>query len=846
MNSDKIKPKFPRILRYTFTGAAIIILTVVLLSAVIAFFYEDEIKKVVVTEVNSHLTVPVTVKEIHFSILKSFPYCSVVFNEIAAANTVNGKPDTLFYFDKLKLKIHLLNALRSDIVIRKAEMSNGFVRMKINKDGTDNFHFWKNNNESSSTTAVNLKEILLKDIEYRYADESEQLLVEMDFNESKLSGKFAEEHFALTTEGEVFVHKIISGNDEVLGNRKAVIAVTAEVNTSKGSYTISSGKIKMDDLVFDVTGNTQQQNEGAFYDFKITTNETKLRELTALLPDDYKKQFENFKYVGKGKVTAQVSGIKNKNKITAEIKITDGKISHKQNIQSLENVNTSAVYSLVREGAKSSTSLSVTKFNAMLAGKPVTADFRIDDLSNPYLSLNANADVDLQTLRQFVSIDTLESLSGNARISISYAGKISDAQHAKTSLNKSIKASGTLVVTNMNFTLKKNPLQFTCINGNFVFNDNSISAEHFSGKISGTDFNMQGKVQNFIPFLFLEGQPAAIEASLKSDFVNLDELLERNHASNDTTYKLRFSKGLSCDVSVNIGGMQFRKFKSQNITGTFHLRDQVLSSDALNFSSMKGTVNLKGDINATRSDSILISCSAKIKGLDVRELFYEMENFQQNTLTDKNLRGRTDVDLQFASRWSSDLTINPARVVVDGNIKIFNGELIDFSPVLSLSRFVKLSELQHIRFSTMENNIQIHDRKIFIPSMEIKSSALNLTASGTHTFNNMVDYSVKLLLSDVLGKKVKEQNSEFGIVEDDGLGKSSLFLRMSGPADNPKFAYDKKAVMKKIQTDIASEKQSLKDIFKKEFGSGTHKKDSTSVKKAESKEAVQVDWDDNP
>jgi hypothetical protein len=257
-------------------------------------------------------------------------------------------------------------------------------------------------------------------------------------------------------------------------------------------------------------------------------------------------------------------------------------------------------------------------------------------------------------------------------------------------------------------------------------------------------------------------------------------------------------------------------------------------------------VNLKGDINATRSDSILISCSAKIKGLDVRELFYEMENFQQNTLTDKNLRGRTDVDLQFASRWSSDLTINPARVVVDGNIKIFNGELIDFSPVLSLSRFVKLSELQHIRFSTMENNIQIHDRKIFIPSMEIKSSALNLTASGTHTFNNMVDYSVKLLLSDVLGKKVKEQNSEFGIVEDDGLGKSSLFLRMSGPADNPKFAYDKKAVMKKIQTDIASEKQSLKDIFKKEFGSGTHKKDSTSVKKAESKEAVQVDWDDNP
>src|SRR4030095_7380098 len=116
--------------------------------------------------------------------------------------------------------------------------------------------------------------------------------------------------------------------------------------------------------------------------------------------------------------------------------------------------------------------------------------------SNPFLSLHAVADVDLGTLRQFLSYDTLESMSGNARISISYAGKLYDAQQAKASLNKSIKASGTLAVSNMEFTLKKNPLRFTGINGNFVFNDNNIEAESFSGKISGTDFNIKGKVRN--------------------------------------------------------------------------------------------------------------------------------------------------------------------------------------------------------------------------------------------------------------------------------------------------------------------------------------------------------------
>ena len=845
MDTNKSKPKWLKVLRYVLTGAAVLVLTVVLLAAVIGYFYEDEIKKVVVKEINNRLTVPVTVKEIDFSVLRSFPYCSVVFNEIAASRVAEDGPDTLFYFKKLKLKMNLLNALRDNIVIRKAEMNNGFVRMRVKEDGTDNFHFWKTSNEASSSSAVNLKEILLKDVKYRYVDEGEEILVEMDFNESLFTGKFAEEHFALTSEGKLFVYNVVSGKDKIISNRQAVVSLVADVNTAVGSYDISSGKIKMGDLVFSVTGNTKRQDHKTYYDFKIATNDASLKEMTSILPDEYKKHLENFIYKGNGNVVAEISGTAGKNKLTAEIKINSARISHKKNIHALEDVNLAAVYTLNRQGVKSGTSLSVTAFKAMLAGKPVTGNFRIDDFSNPFLSLNAVADIDLGTLRQFLSFDTLESMSGNARISLSYAGKISDAKQAKASLNKSVKASGTLAVTNMSFTLKKNPLHFTGINGNFVFNDNSIEAESFTGKISGTDFSMKGTVQNLVPFLFQEGQPAAVEAALWSHTVNLDELLERGSASNDTTYKLRFSPGLSCVVAVDIDELQFRKFKSQNIQGIFRLKDKILSSDALTFAAMNGTVNIKGDINATRKDSLLISCNAKIKGLDVRELFYQMENFGQTTLTDKNLRGRTDIDLQFASKWSSDLTINPERVMADGNIKIYNGELIDFSPVLSLSRFVKLSELQHIRFSTLQNNIQISSRKIFIPSMEIKSSALNLTASGTHTFSNMVDYSIKLLLSDVLGKKVKDQNTEFGIVEDDGLGKSSLFLRMTGDAGNPKFAYDKKAVMKKIQTDIKAEKQTLKEIFKKEFGSA-QRNDPSSVKKNESKEAVQVEWDENP
>src|SRR5574339_605242 len=153
MDTERIKPKFSKSLRYILTGISIVILTVVLLSAAIGFFYEDEIKKIVVNEVNSHLTVSVSFTKIHFSILRSFPYCAVELNKVAAAYNTAGKPDTLFYFDKLRLKMHLLNVLKNDIAIRKAEMRNGFIRMRINKDGTDNFHFWKKSSDATGATA---------------------------------------------------------------------------------------------------------------------------------------------------------------------------------------------------------------------------------------------------------------------------------------------------------------------------------------------------------------------------------------------------------------------------------------------------------------------------------------------------------------------------------------------------------------------------------------------------------------------------------------------------------------------------------------------------------------------
>ncbi|HRC32807.1 MAG TPA: AsmA-like C-terminal region-containing protein, partial [Bacteroidia bacterium] len=146
----------------------------------------------------------------------------------------------------------------------------------------------------------------------------------------------------------------------------------------------------------------------------------------------------------------------------------------------------------------------------------------------------------------------------------------------------------------------------------------------------------------------------------------------------------------------------------------------------------------------------------------------------------------------------------------------------------ALKKYVKGADFKNIKFETLENQIEIKYGKIIIPNMEIRSTAMNLYASGTHTFTNEIDYKIKMQLSEVLGRKVKNLNTEFGIIEEDGLGKPNIFVSMKGPIANPVVKYDRKAVESHIAQSAKQEKQNLKVILNKEFG--LFKKDSTVIK----------------
>jgi hypothetical protein len=237
--------------------------------------------------------------------------------------------------------------------------------------------------------------------------------------------------------------------------------------------------------------------------------------------------------------------------------------------------------------------------------------------------------------------------------------------------------------------------------------------------------------------------------------------------------------------------------------------------------AMNGKVSGNGALFEDKPGFMLFHTSAELNKIDIHKLFYTFNNFGQDFIVDGNLRGVVSGSLVLSSQISSDFELLTKNLTAESDFIIENGELIGFEPVTELSSFVELSELQHIRFSTLKNSILIKDEKVYIPQMDINSSAFNISISGTHGFDNYFKYKLRLNLNELLAGKVKrakKENEEFGIVEDDETDKTNIYLSVTGTPEDFKIRYDKREAVNKIKSDLKEERKLLKTIFKEELG----------------------------
>lgn len=821
-----MSPGLKRLLIYI---VAVVIL-VITAAVGIAYFNEDRIRVIAIEKLNALLETEVRVEAIEFSLLKRFPKASIHFKniEIKEKGSVENVKNVL-KANSLFLEFNPFDLLSGNYIVDRITLTDAEINAVVYKNGSNNFDFIKEDSGDENFN-ISLEKVVLVNSTIEFRNEGSKMYFNAYFDDLELSGQFQKSVYELTIASKGELRALHFNTFNFKRKHRFVLDFKLNVDNDKKEYQIQNAITHLGPLKLRYHGKYIDSEKQPQVDLTFKAEEISLKSIFYLLPEKFQEYMTKYSVGGDVILEGKIVGKLGKNvspAIDLKFSLDKGTINHNKGNAAFDEIHCEAILS---NGA--SMNLSTTYINVKSLGFTGTygksfGSFSISNFEDPYLSFELTSILDLSKLKAIIGNDSIEEIGGVCEYYLKAETRLDSIMEFDKRALKAMKTSGNLTVTDGSFKWKGYDHRIGEIYTEARFGNNLIYIDTLHYTLAGIPSNIKGKVYNLIPYLFFKDEGLKMLADVYYKELDIDKL--SGDKKGEVGFILPVTEFTDLNINLKIDQFAFRRFKASNVSCQLTSNYPYLLIRDLNINALEGQCN--GWINADISDlnNNVWTSELDLNEVNIKQLFYQFEEFGQENIVSGNLEGIANVSLNFKAIFDKNYSIKSESIEVLSSVEIKNGRLVNYEPILALSKYVELEELKNISFSNLKNDIQIKNKTVFIPQMDIKSSALELLLSGKHTFENVIDYHIRLYLNDILFKKAKKSrknDEEFGEVETDKEGRSKIFLSMTGTVDDYKIKLDRKALREKWDSDIKSERENLKELFKIEFGKKKEKEKS--------------------
>ncbi len=817
------------------------ILFLVLAAVVLAYALQDKVKQQIVVQINNQITVPVQVKgSIDFSLLKHFPYASLSFNEVTIDDKLR-KGKQLLRVKEVSLLCNVFSLFGNKIELSKILVRDGNINLYKDENGKLNFDILKpvSPNGAKSDLGVQLKRAEIKNVHFTYVDKILSSLTDVELKDVQLKGNFSSAQFDLQSTLTARVNEINASGQKYLFNRNVKADIVLEVNNSTHHFTFKKGNISIEDNEFIINGFFATLKNGTQLDFTLTNEGKDLRKLVGLIPEKYRQAFDQAEGNGQYAISASVKGMVTNSagpKVRVDADLINSEIKLGKYNKLLKKVNAKAKYEMDEAG---NDRIVISNFDCTLNELPFNFRLSLTKLSDPDFDFFAQGTLHLSEISSFVPDSIMHDLGGTISFNnFRLKGRKRDFTDVE---NSTLTGSGEFKMQDIEF--QQGGISYGNINGLLKYHDQVIEADNLTANFLSNQATFTGNITRLAAFIYnlsinrsANNVVLGVNGKLKLKTFNLSGIID---AYNKKSHPQAMPKGkidlreivnMAGNLDIEMEKFIFRKMEFDNVTGNLQVAPGNIRCNNLQAKTMGGDVQINGNIVFGDDYSINLAYDVSAIKMSIPAMFAECEGFGQTVLSDRHLKGTLDAAVSFNATWDNYKVLNQDKLnaIVDFTIK--NGELIKFEPLKAASKFIRVEELEDIRFASLHNTIKIGNRRIDIPLFEIQSSALNLMFEGTHWFNDSIDYSIKVNLHKLLAQKFnRNKRDDIQYMEEDPYEGLNLYLRMTGSLGNPHISYNKKGTKNKIKSDFKNEKENLKNLMR----NTTPKMDENEKKKEE-------------
>lgn len=766
----------------------IAVICLFLLSALLSVVFQQKIESAALKQLDQLTNHQLSYTSADINYIQSFPSITL---DLADPKLYDLDYNEAIQLEEFQIKMNLLKSMFSDPVISRLVIKNGSVTLRErNKRWNIEDLITSSGSESQSEPKlINIDELIVENFKVIIDRGSADQIVQLMLESADLELKSDKNQVQISSQGRVRFDYLINAGDAQLVEIYDSFQSILNYNLNTRKLTISGTQL---DQGITVEGWFNAGNSQRDIDIKIKDLDISI--FNKWIANNTK---EDDKLIS---LSGDVSGIVAMDRVS-DIDYTFyaedlGAELGMDNPVALTNLNSTIT------GNQSS--LSIQKFTCDLDGEELTGDLNYNINRNILVELNAQGKIPAKSILLLSEIPAIQEAKGLLRMDqLSLTDySFSDQKNSFVeSIQSSFVADNIRLQSTTDRWLTIDDGNIELLNGKITFNDVEVGMKNSDAIINGE---------------FVRNKHTVWEFDIGGSKIDMADLMNYNMA--DTTSATRATNFLKTNrifVNVSVDQIAYNNVRLQNTDLRLNSKGETLEIDA-NADAFSGSFISNSTLEHNGAHYHL-HMNLDAKNIDLEDCMEQNDNFGQQVITSSHLKGvvnsLSSIDLFYTDAW--ELQQNRTKGYIGAHIK--NGLIKDLEMMKQFSSFVNIKDLRHIKFTELNNYLEIQGKNLYIPTMYIQSNAANFTISGYHSIENIQLYYLKVNAGQVLTNKFKKHDSSFSPKPAKQKGWFNLHYVINGTSESYDYKRDRSRVKAAFENGL-ERKNIIYYQLKKEFG----------------------------
>ncbi len=840
-----MKMKLKKILKRS--GITFAILVIIL--AVTPYLFKDKIQSMIAKTINENVNATVTFDNVGLSLFRNFPKASLTIDELIIVNQAPFKGDTLFYAEKINLKMsigELFKDASETLDINSISAINGRLNVRINQKGTGNFDIAKKSESSTTDTresapfSLSIQEYTIQNLQLKFIDEASKMkLLLKDFYHSG-KGDFTSEVLDLDTETKAIISVDLNGTNYMQNISLSLDAILG-INLKNKTYSFKDNKAFINQLPLEFNGFVQLVENGQLFNLTFNTPTSSFKNMLALVPKQYSGNLNKVKTSGDFTLNGSVNGTFNEKtipKFDLNIVSTNAMFKYDALPKAVKNIHINTKI-LNSTGIINDTKININKLAFTIDKDVFETSSKIYNISkNPKIELSAKGTIDLENISKVYPIDLEKNISGilSTNISTSF-----DMESVEKGNYQQIKNTGKLSLKG--FTYDGDELANTLIidKTSITFNPNHIKLTAFDAKTGDSDIHVTGDLENFYGFLFkkqeLKGTFVMNSEFLKvSDFMTSTiDRIETTETTSNPSVKIPIF--LNCSLTATAKKVIYDNLTLSNVSGALLIKNEAVELKDLKMGLFGGNISMNGSVS-TKEKTPFFNLDLGLKGLNISDSFTQIEMLSSIAPIANTIEGKLNSTIKLSGNLTQNMTPDISTIsgdllgqLIDSKINTKNSKLLS-----SLSSEMKFLDVTKLNLNDVKAFLSFKDGKVNVKPFNLKYQDINVQVSGAHGFNQQMKYDLKFdIPTKYLGTEVSNYISKLSPKDAKKVKTVPVTAALTGDFKNPKISTDLQQATSNLVTQLVQQQKNTlinkgKSSLIKLLNGNKKTKDSTKTK----------------